>query len=70
MMWDEGISEGAHVGTTTHQGAPGGICAKNSKIFRKNRIKFLEHFENFCFWVIFYCMGNSENGQNIAFYFI
>ena len=23
-MWDEGISEGAHVGTTTHQGAPGG----------------------------------------------
>ena len=23
MMWDEEISEGAHVGTTTHQGAPG-----------------------------------------------
>ena len=24
MMWDEEVSEGAHVGTTTHQGAPGG----------------------------------------------
>ena len=23
-MWDEGISEGAHVGTTTDQGVPGG----------------------------------------------
>ena len=23
MMWCEEISEGAHVGTTTHQGAPG-----------------------------------------------
>ena len=23
-MWDEEVSEGAHVGTTTHQGAPGG----------------------------------------------
>ena len=23
-MWDEEISEGAHMGTTTHQGAPGG----------------------------------------------
>ena len=27
MMWCEGISEGAHVGTTTHQGAPGGPSA-------------------------------------------
>ena len=24
MMWYEGISEGGHVGTTAHQGAPGG----------------------------------------------
>ena len=24
MMWCKEISEGAHVGTTTHQGAPGG----------------------------------------------
>ena len=32
MMWDEEISEGGHVGTTTHQGAagvlarPDGLC--------------------------------------------
>ena len=87
MMWDEEISEGAHVGTTTHQGAPGGpgaprwgvppgappsdiICTINSEIFRKNRIKFSEHSENFYFRVIFYCTGNSENRQNMAFYFI
>ena len=27
MMWDEEISEGAHVGTRTNQGAPGGPSA-------------------------------------------
>ena len=27
MMWYEEISEGAHVGTTTHQGTPGGLSA-------------------------------------------
>ena len=25
------------------------------KYLEKNHIKFLEHSENFCFWVIFYC---------------
>ena len=84
MMWDEEVSEGAHVGTTTHQGVlacPGGfcppgaspsdiICTRNSEIFRKNHIKFSGHSENFYFWIIFYCTGNSENRQNMAFYFI
>ena len=27
MMWDEEVSEGAHVGTATLQGAPGGLGA-------------------------------------------
>ncbi len=27
MMWAKEISEGAHMGTTTHQGAPGGAGA-------------------------------------------
>ena len=27
MMWYKEISEGGHVGTTTHQGAPGGVGA-------------------------------------------
>jgi hypothetical protein len=27
MMWAKEISEGAHVGATTHQGAPGGAGA-------------------------------------------
>ena len=84
MMWDEEVSEGAHVGTRTHQGEPGGagvprwvvptwctpsdvICIKNSE---KSRIKFSGHSENFYFGVIFYCMGNSENRINMAFYFI
>ena len=43
------------------------ICIKNSKIFRKNSIKFSKHSENFYFWVIFYCTGNSENTQNMAY---
>ena len=60
---------------------PGGLCppgappsgvywTKNSQIFRKNRVKFSGHSENFCFWVIFYCTGNLENRQTMAFYFI
>ena len=81
MMWDEEVSEGAHVGTTTPQGAPGG-CAhlvhpplvlfapKIIKYSEKNRIKFSEHYENFYFWDIFYCTGNSEDRKNNAFYFI
>ena len=40
------------------------------KYSEKNRIKFSEHSVNFYFWVIFYCTGNSENRQNMAFYFI
>ena len=27
MMWDKEMSEGGHVGATTHQGAPGGAGA-------------------------------------------
>ena len=46
------------------------ICTRNSKIFKKNRVKFSGHSENFYFWLIFYCTGNSENRQNMAFYFI
>ena len=46
------------------------ICTRNSEIFKKNRVKFSGHSENFYFWVIFYCTGNSENRQNMAFYFI
>ena len=72
MMWYEEISEGAHVGTTTHQGVPGGpgaprwvglcppgappfgiVCTKNSEIFRKNHVNFLEHSENFYFGSFF-----------------
>ena len=53
-------------------GAPpsGIICTKNLEIFRKNHIEFSGHSENFYFWVIFYCTENSENKQNMAFYFI
>ena len=40
------------------------------KYSEKYRIKFSGHSENFYFWVIFYCTGNSENRQNMAFYFI
>ena len=84
VMWEEEVSEGAHVGTTTHQGAPGGQvgCAhlvhlplilfapEVLKYSEKNRIKFSGHSENFYFWVIFYCTRNSENRQNMAFHFI
>ena len=66
-MWDEEIIEGGHVGTTTHQGVPGGPGAPRwvvhlplilfaptiLKYSEKNRIKFSEHSENFYFWVIF-----------------
>ena len=87
-MWDEEVSEGAHVGTRTHQGTPGGPGAprwifptwctslgyylhqKFLNIQEKNCTKFSEHSENFYFRVIFYCTGNLENRQNIAFYFI
>ena len=83
MMWAKEISEGAHVGTTTHQGAPGGPVAPTWCTFlwyylhqnflhiqKKNHIKFSGHSENFYFWVIFYCTENSGNKQNMAFYFI
>ena len=87
-MWANEISEGAHVGTTTHQGASGGPGAprwvvptwctslqyylhqKFLNIQEKNHIEFSGHSENFYFWVIFYCTGNSENKHNMAFYFI
>ena len=87
-MWAKEISEGGHMGTTTHQGAPGGPGAlrwvvptwctslryylhkKFLNIQKKNRINFSEHSDNFYFWVIFYCTGNSDNRLNMAFYFI
>ena len=57
---------------------PGGLCPPGTpplvifapkilKYSRKNLIKFLGHSENFYFWVIFYCTGNSENRQNMHF---
>ena len=65
MMWDEEVSEG----TTNHQGTPGGPgmprwvvptwCTSlwyylHQKFIKfQNPIRFLEHSENFYFWVIF-----------------
>ena len=85
-MWAKEISEGAHVGATTHQGAPGGagtplvgtrctpplvlFAPKIHKYSAKNRVKFLGHSENFYFWVIFYCAEKTENRINMAFCFI
>ena len=70
MTWDEEISEG-HMGTTTHLvHLPLILFAPKILKYSKNRINFLEHSENFYFWVIFYCMENSENKLNMAFYFI
>ena len=85
MLWCKEISEGAHVGTTTHQGAPGAtsaprwvvptwctpsdvICKKN--IQKKIILNFQSILTTFIFGSYFYCMGNSENRQNMAFYFI
>ena len=52
MMWYEKISEGAHVGTTTHQGAPGGPgtprrvvptwCTSLSCYLHKKNLKYSE----------------------------
>ena len=59
-MWYEEISEGAHVGTTTHQGVPGGGCTslwcllhQNFLNIKKIVLNFQGIFENFYFWVIF-----------------
>ena len=78
-MWAKEISEGGHVGTTIPRAHPGGLpgapplvifAPKSLKYSGTNHIKFSRHSENFYFWVIFYCTGNSENRQNMAFYFI
>ena len=37
------------------------------KYSRKNHISISGHLENFYFWGIFYCMGNSENRQKLLF---
>ena len=62
----------ARPGELCSPGAPPSdiICTRNSEIFKKNRVKFSGHSENFYFWVIFYCTGNSENRQNMGLYFI
>ena len=74
MMWDEGISEGswrAQVGCAHLVHLPLILFAPEiQKYSEKNRIRFSEHYENFYFWVIFYCSGNSENRHDMAFYFI
>ena len=46
------------------------ICIKNSEIFRKNRVKFLGHPENFYFWVIFHCTEKirKQTKHGILFY--
>src|SRR3989337_2343119 len=46
------------------------ICTRNLEIFRKNRIKFLEHSENFYFWVIFLLHGKfrKQTKHGILFY--
>ena len=84
MMWAKEISEGAHVGTTTHQGAPGGpgaprwvvptwctlFAPKIQKYSEKNRIQFSGHSENFYFWVIFLLPGKfwKQINHGILFY--
>ena len=37
------------------------FAPKIQKYSEKDRVKFSGHSENFYFWVIFYCTGNSEN---------
>jgi hypothetical protein len=51
---------------------PPGVCLvpKILKYSGKKHIKFSRHSENFYFWAIFYCTGNSENRIIMAFYFI
>ena len=46
------------------------FASKIHKYSEKKHIKISDHSKNFYFWVIFYCTGNSENRQNMAFYFI
>ena len=81
MMWDEEVSEGPTWGPQPPRARPGGLCPlvhpplvifapKILKYSGKNHIKFSGHSENFYFCVIFYCTANSENRQNMAFYFI
>ena len=84
--WCQEPPEGGPWVSTTHQGAPSRcaqvgyahlvhllqvlFAPEIHKYSEKNCIKFSGHSENFYFWVIFYCTGNSENRQNMAFYFI
>ena len=51
-------------------GPPGVFSVPNIlKYSRKNQIKFSGHLENFYFWGIFYCKDNSENRQEILFFY-
>jgi hypothetical protein len=53
-----------------HPPPSGVICTRNSEIFRKNRIEFLGHSENFYFWVIFLLHGKfrKQTKHGILFY--
>ena len=54
MMWAEEISEGAHVGTTTHQGAPGaagapgGLCPPGALPLMLFALKIQKYSEKNC----------------------
>jgi hypothetical protein len=45
------------------------ICTKNCQIFKKNRIKFSGHYENFHFWVIFLLHEKIRKQTKHEFYF-
>ena len=72
-MWAKEISERAHVGTTTPQGAPAHLvhppsvisAPKILKYSGKNHIKFSGHSENFYFWVIKF---RKQTKHGILFY--
>ena len=81
MMWDEEISEGGMWGpqpTRARLGVlarPGGLCLPPSDVIcTENSEKIVLNFHGilrtFILGSIFYCTGNSENRQNMAFYFI
>ena len=46
------------------------ICIKNLKYSEKIVLNFQSILRTFIFGSFFYCTGNSENKQNMAFYFI
>jgi hypothetical protein len=84
-MWDEEISEGAHVGTTTHQGAPGGAgaprwvvptwstslcCYLHQKLLNIQKKIVLNFYSILRTFIFGSFFYCTENRQGMAFYFI